>query len=273
MHEGLDKTIETSEETEVTGRIEEGALDAHWRRARLHIRASVPESTYRLWFEPLSAAGERGSTLFSGPPHVRRWVGRRYPELLRAALSRADAPFDEVEFAGNPADSRAGDGVADTPNEAAARIALNPAYTFERFVIGPGNRLAHGAALAVAEAPGQASTPYSSTAPRGWATPTCSARSPTTCTSGARTVGPLHDRGELHERVHRLRPGQKRRERHRCLQGALPPRRRPADRRRPVPPGQVAHGRGALPHVQLAPPGRGPDRPHRRPHAGRAHGA
>ena len=36
---------------------------------------------------------------------------------------------------------------------------LDPAHTFDRFVIGPGNRLAHASALAVAELPGEAYNP------------------------------------------------------------------------------------------------------------------
>src|SRR2546423_13143573 len=43
--------------------------------------------------------------------------------------------------------------------ELAAGEPLNPRYTFERFVICDGNRLAHGAALAVAEQPAQAYNP------------------------------------------------------------------------------------------------------------------
>ncbi|HEV8379428.1 MAG TPA: chromosomal replication initiator protein DnaA [Tepidisphaeraceae bacterium] len=44
-------------------------------------------------------------------------------------------------------------------NDADQLIALNPDYAFENFVIGPCNRLAHAASIAVAEQPGKAYNP------------------------------------------------------------------------------------------------------------------
>jgi len=117
------------------------------------LRASVPDATFKLWLEPLGPVGARGKTLYlSAPSGIRSWVEQRYSSLIRDALVAAATPFTEVSFAGE--DSAAAD-----PVEGATAIELNPNYTFERFVIGEGNRVAHAAALAVAEAPSEAYNP------------------------------------------------------------------------------------------------------------------
>jgi chromosomal replication initiator protein len=128
-------------------------LDALWGEVQRRLRQAVPSSTFKIWLEPLRAVGTQGSTLYlSAPEGIQAWVERRYVSLLREALATAGSSLSEIAFAGEGEETTA------EPGRAPA-VDLNPNYTFDRFVIGEGNRAAHAAALAVAETPSEAYNP------------------------------------------------------------------------------------------------------------------
>ncbi|MFL5901884.1 MAG: chromosomal replication initiator protein DnaA [Solirubrobacterales bacterium] len=127
-------------------------LDALWQNIRACLRASVPPSTFQLWLEPLAVVGAQAGVLYlSAPEGIRVWAERRYSGLLREALVAAGSELTEISFA---AGSEIGESSDRDPG-----TDLNASYTFDRFVIGEGNRIAHAAALAVAEAPSEAYNP------------------------------------------------------------------------------------------------------------------
>ena len=124
-----------------------------WRNVSKLLSSSLPESTYRMWLDPLEPVGRRGETLFlRAPDSVRAWAEKRYSGLILHAIARVESSITAISFA----DLTESDPGPDGPS---GDCAPNPTHRFDRFVIGPGNHLAHAAALAVAEAPSEAYNP------------------------------------------------------------------------------------------------------------------
>ena len=124
-----------------------------WADAAEGLKASLPPATYDLWLRPIRATAIRDDTLLlSAPETVRRWVERRYADRVVAAVTEREPSLTAISFSAPASTARPKPGEpVPTP--------VDPAHTFERFVIGPGNRIAHAASLAVAELPGEAYNP------------------------------------------------------------------------------------------------------------------
>jgi chromosomal replication initiator protein len=129
-------------------------LATFWEPLRAELRASVLDSTFELWLAPLRPAALRDGTLYlTAPASTIAWVERRYLELLARVARGHDS--DLVDVALLPAGEQVAPDTAPAPEASPP----NPHYAFDRFVIGEGTHLAHAAALAVAEAPGEAYNP------------------------------------------------------------------------------------------------------------------
>ena len=131
-------------------------LAREWDAVTLKLRRDVTDFTFHIYLEPLAPAGRLGGTLFvRAPDHIRTWVEDSYLATLRRAASDAIGASSVEIVAGDwtPPEPTA------TAHTGGLSEHLNPSYTFGQFVICDGNRLAHGAALAVAEQPGQTYNP------------------------------------------------------------------------------------------------------------------
>jgi len=180
-------------------------LEHTWPQIQAKLATAVDDATYRVWLEPLRPRDLSGDSLtVEASAHAFGWISERFSRLLQTCTAavlgegvtidivRADpvpatrdrasrpvgpghtpaaprdpagrSPRGDRRFSssmGSSTDSSAGSSLA--PPDPSG----NPRLTFDHFVIGDSNRLAHAAALAVAELPGQAYNPLFICGPPG----------------------------------------------------------------------------------------------------------
>lgn len=128
-----------------------------WPGVARHLRASVSSQEYETWFAPLAMRLEESRAVFTVPNRFfAEWIAERYSKLLNEALNREMGRSLDAAFEVSPEQVQAKAAVIQPPppKSRPAGINLNAAYTFESFVVGPCNELAHAACQAVADAPG-----------------------------------------------------------------------------------------------------------------------
>jgi chromosomal replication initiator protein len=141
-----------------------------WQRIRAELRTAVTDDTWEHYLDALDARRLDGSTLVvSAPDASRAWVTERFSRILQAGAQRVLGQDVAVRLVGpeDPVAQSEGAQPATRSLCTAADVPFNPRFTFDQFVIGDSNRLAHGAALAVAEMPALAYNPLFICGPPG----------------------------------------------------------------------------------------------------------
>ncbi len=156
------------------------ALEQIWSRVRDGLATTIEDPTFRIWIEPLRPVSLQDRRLtIEAPAQTRDWVRERFGRALQTAVAATLGPDASVEVVAagqlDPMPTRAGGqphgdrstrpAAADAVDQAIA--AGNPKLTFDQFVIGDSNRLAHAAALTVGELPAQAYNPLFICGPPG----------------------------------------------------------------------------------------------------------
>jgi chromosomal replication initiator protein len=144
-----------------------------WETVKCDLKGLFPEDVFSMWFEPISCVETTEDAITLGVPNdfAAIWIHDNYLDLISQRLRLAAGRLVQVNLRktehGNVAtvaalEPRVRPAKARTTRydeRSAAAGTLNPRNTFETFVVGQNNQLAHAAALAVAQAPAQAYNP------------------------------------------------------------------------------------------------------------------
>ncbi len=133
-------------------------LAASWSHIQAHLRRAVAPSTYDLWLAALVPRELSRDTLtIEASAPARAWVATRFLAVLERCAQAVLGPQVAVVVTADP--GQAPPAESSDLRACTAPMRLDPRHTFEQFVIGDDNRLAHAAALTVAEMPAQAYNP------------------------------------------------------------------------------------------------------------------
>ena len=134
-----------------------------WEAALGQLQLELPRASFDTWVRDAELlAYEDGAFVFGVQnAYARDWLEDRLLATLKKVLSGLMGRTVEVRFVIWQPDAADEDSLETLPPAVAPPTPgyLNSRYTFESFVVGASNRLAHAAALAVAENPAKAYNP------------------------------------------------------------------------------------------------------------------
>jgi chromosomal replication initiator protein len=139
---------------------------SHWPEILDRIEKKVSGQQFATWFRNLRATLELPARITLRVPNhfFKEWLGQNYLPVIVEAVEAVTGARPAIEFTVDASlKPDAGEAPLFFPSPAASprspNLRLNEHYTFETFVVGPSNQLAHAAALAVCESPGKTYNP------------------------------------------------------------------------------------------------------------------
>ena len=134
-----------------------------WQVAVRRIEGQMSKPGLESFVRAMRPVSLRDDTLTFAVPSrfAKEWVESRYLDLIRSALRSVAGRDLTVTFSISDASPAAplASPREQPPPRTIDGLTLSPKYSFDTFVVGAGNRFAHAAARAVAEAPARAYNP------------------------------------------------------------------------------------------------------------------
>ena len=140
-----------------------------WQAALGQLQMDMPKSAFETWVRGAELLTYEDGSFVIGVKnaYARDWLDSRLASTVRRMLTGLMNRTVEVKFLvwhdPSPAEEKIiieeDESELDFQEGQSQNYTLNGKYTFESFVVGPSNRLAHAASLAVAERPAEAYNP------------------------------------------------------------------------------------------------------------------
>ena len=143
-----------------------------WDEILLHIKEEheLTDVSFKTWLLPTQPYSMKDGTLQILVPDVQflGYIKKKYGLLIQITIEEltgieCEVDFVTIEQVDEPQKETDKSHLINRPSEVSRQLIqdanLNPRYTFDTFVVGANNNLAHAASLAVAESPGEIYNP------------------------------------------------------------------------------------------------------------------